>query len=60
MSTPFSAATSIITPRVISAPTFSIPNLVNPPRLDDSSTLKQLYMLFSWVWCAKPSSWVPT
>src|SRR5437879_1014245 len=33
MSTPFSAATSINTPRVMSAPTFSIPSLLKPVRL---------------------------
>jgi hypothetical protein len=30
VSTPFSAATSINTPRVISAPTFSMPSLLKP------------------------------
>jgi hypothetical protein len=42
MSTPFSPATSISTPRVMSAPIFSTPNLVKPPRLEMSSTLAQL------------------
>jgi hypothetical protein len=42
MSTPFSAATSISTPRVISVPTFSMPSLVKPPRVWMSSVLMQL------------------
>ena len=42
MSTPLNAATSISTPRVIRVPTFSMPSLVKPVRVEMSSILKQL------------------
>ena len=37
-----------------------MPSLLKPLRVAFSSTLKQLYQLSSWVWCAKPSNCVPT
>ena len=46
----FSAATSIITARVINAPTFSTPSFENPERVEISSSLKQLYMLLPIIW----------
>ena len=60
MSTPFSPATSISTPRVMRVPTFSMPSLVKPVRVEVSLILKQLYRLSPWLWWAKPSNWVPT
>src|SRR5438552_5787367 len=58
MSTPLRPATSISTPRVTSAPTFSTPSLVKPARVVISSCLKQLYRLPPIVWWANPSNWV--
>jgi hypothetical protein len=40
MSTPLRPATSISAPRVISAPTFSIPSLLNPIRVEISSSYR--------------------
>ena len=51
---------SMSNPRVIRNPTFSMPSLVKPVRVEISSSLKQLYMLAPMVWWLKPSNWVPT